>query len=570
MYQILRLLITLRQQVLSECFRPVIGSFRTRLEVVHSPEGTSNVGDGSLESICGLYEATLQFLSLAYESVAGGWHDVADATSIEGVTVYGEIAEVFGRIASPFTAYQKSFATLEKLHSNISQSLIAKDIRQSVSAITSPSVTVLQDTAEKLKGLAVYVFPVSDAAMGRLELMTGGYDVRKSLATIDAIISSHAGELTIAIQTLSATMDASNLADIFDDQHVSSSLEILKVVGLYQSSLKEFEARAHERMAVLQQRKAANDAQEKEALMKSKSFLLPDALSVVEVDSILIRAAFAGDNDDQDTLERMAGTDAMLFPESSDSVERLKRSCQSLVFDVCSAVPRKHLANMASMPCWTSSQNSLDSYGTLPQPYITQVGEHMLALVQALDPFASCANSLSIAREVMGGVRNVALQPWKDLLTAAGISNDSIAETLMKGSGLSNYVNSGFEDEEEIEVEDQDALEKAKHDFSNQWLDVVGLAVTGRLLERILRIPRLTPKGCEHLSVDLNYLVNVLAALGVAGHPHPLVHHFAEISTLDGDSFTAMIEGRERNTPLVSALCAIEERFVLMRGLSKG
>ena len=487
-----------------------------------------------------------------------------------GTDVYVKIAEIFGRIASPFAAYQTSYATLEKLHSNVSQTLIAKDIQQSVSAIISPSVAVLQDTAEKLKGLAAYVFPVSDAAMGRLELMTGGYQVRKSLATIDDIMSNHAGELTIAIRTLSATMDASNLADIFDDQHVPSSLEILKVVGLFQSSLKEFQARAHARMAVLQQRKVAHDTQEKDLVQKSKSFLLPDALSVVEVDSILIKAAFAGDNEDHDTLELLAGADSILFPESIDAVERLKRSCQSLVFDVCSAVPRKHLANIATIPCWISSSSSLDSYGTLPQPYITQVGEHMLALVQALDPFASCANSLLIAREVMGGVRDVALQPWKDLLTAAGVANDSIAEILMKGSGLSNYVNSGFEDEDDIDVDDQDASEKAKHDFSNQWLDVVGLAVTGRLLERILRIPRLTPKGCEHLSVDLNYLVNVLAALGVAGHPHPLVNHFAEISTLESDTVISMIESRERSTPLVSALCAIEERFAVMRGISKG
>jgi hypothetical protein len=138
----------------------------------------------------------------------------------------------------------------------------------------------------------------------------------------------------------------------------------------------------------------------------------------------------------------------------------------------------------------------------------------------------------------------------------------------MKGSELSAYVNSGFEDEDDLEEEEQDVSEKAKHDFCNQWLDVVGLAVTGRLLERIMRISRLTPKGCEHLSVDLNYLVNVLAALGVSGHPHPLVNHVAEMSTLDASALKDVIENRDRSTPLVAALGAIEERFALMRGVS--
>jgi hypothetical protein len=505
---------------------------------------------------------------LAYETVAGGWHDVADATSIKGSTVYAEISEVFTQIASPFARYQKALPTLEKMHSNASQSLIKKDIQQSVGAITAPSVVVLQDTTEKLKGLAPYVFPIGESAMARLELMTGGYKVRKSLSTIDTILSNHAGELAIAIRTLSAAMDANKLADAFDDQHVSCALEILKVVGLYQSSLKGFEGKTRERMAVLEQRKVSYELQEKEMIEKSKSFLLPDALSVVEIDSILTKAALEDGDDDVDILQRLSGEDSVLFPESIDAVERLKRSCQTLVFDVCSAVPRKHLANMSSMPCWTSATNDLDLYGTLPQAYITQVGEHMLALVQALDPFASSVESLTIANEVMVGVRTVALQPWRDLLAATGVTNESILEALMKGSELSAYVNSGFEDEDDLEEEEQDVSEKAKHDFCNQWLDVVGLAVTGRLLERIMRISRLTPKGCEHLSVDLNYLVNVLAALGVSGHPHPLVNHVAEMSTLDASALKDLIENRDRSTPLVAALGAIEERFALMRGVS--
>lgn len=493
---------------------------------------------------------------------------MADATTIIGSTIYEEIAQVFKQIATPFAVYQNQLARLEKLHSNISQTLIKKDIQQSVGAISSPTVAALQDTTEKLKGLAPYVFPIGESAMARLELMTGGYQVRKSLLTIDNILSNHASELAIAIRTLSAAMNADKLADTFDDQHVSSALEILKVVGLYQSSLRAFEAKTRERMGVLQQRKVSHELQEKELLEKAKSFLLPDALSVVEIDSILTKAVLEEGDDDPETLQRLSGADSVLFPESSDSVERLQRSCQTLVYDVCSAVPRKHLSGMSSMSCWTSSSDAMDYYGTLPQTYITQVGEHMLALVQALDPFASSTESLAVANTVMGGVREVALQPWKDLLAATGITNDSILESLMKGNDLNSYVNSGFEDEEDLPDEDQDEAEKAKHDFCNLWLDVVGLAVTGRLLERIMRISRLTPKGCEHLSVDLNYLVNVLAALGVSGHPHPLVNHIAEISTLDANTLKEIIQGREGNMPLVKALRAMEERFALMRGVS--
>ena len=124
-----------------------------------------------------------------------------------------------------------------------------------------------------------------------------------------------------------------------------------------------------------------------------------------------------------------------------------------------------------------------------------------------------------------------------------------------------------MEEEEELEEQDDDA-NRAVTVFCNSWLDVVGLAVAGRLLERILRIPSLTPKGCEHLNADLNYLVNVFSALGVSGHPHPLLGHIAELAILDRDALTQTIAGRNRSDPVELALASIEERLAAIRGVS--
>jgi hypothetical protein len=73
------------------------------------------------------------------------------------------------------------------------------------------------------------------------------------------------------------------------------------------------------------------------------------------------------------------------------------------------------------MSAWeeAAGTHNFSSYGMLPQEYITQVGEHMLALVQALEPFASDKEALSLANEVMDGVRRVAQQPWLDFMAAS-------------------------------------------------------------------------------------------------------------------------------------------------------
>ena len=123
-------------------------------------------------------------------------------------------------------------------------------------------------------------------------------------------------------------------------------------------------------------------------------------------------------------------------------------------------------------------------------------------------------------------------------------------------------------EEDAVLEEGATEAEVASAAFCNAWLDAIGLAVTGRLLEKIMRIPQLTPKGCEHLTSDLNYLVNVFSALGVAGHPHPLVSHVATLAALSDGDLEAQIKSRNTSSDCENALRAIEARTALRRGIS--
>jgi hypothetical protein len=195
----------------------------------------------------------------------------------------------------------------------------------------------------------------------------------------------------------------------------------------------------------------------------------------------------------------------------------------------------------------------------------------MLALVQALEPFVSDPEALALANQVMDNVRSVALQPWREFMAAAGaMESDNVIQALVDGKALADFVLDGSIVEEEEDDEKEEDANKEGTIFCNAWLDVVGLAVTGHLLERIMRIQQLTPKGCEHLSADLNYLINVLSALGVSGHPHPLVSHVAELAMMDGLTLQQQILARDRSVPLSAALRAAEMRIASMRGIASG
>lgn len=599
--------------VLREAFRPILPSFQSRLEMVFSSAisgNTNNTAMGSFEIFCSIYESTLRFLSLTYNLVAGAFLDLVESGASEkgdtGLDLYQSMQRVFLELASPFARYAQRFADLEGKHSRIVAGVVSKDIQQTVGAVSSTSTNLqtLQEATGRLNDLASFIFPIADASLDRFQLLNGGYRVKEAIKSIDMILSNHLEELVIAIRSLSAAMTAdTNILIIdFDEQHVLCSLEVLKIAGNFRRDLRNFEGATRTRMKSLCERMEDYHAQQ--ANLKStvelttktgatpslsnNSFSLPDSLSVVEINSFLTKI-FCGDNDknadENDKNQSLVSLRNLysdktsqrgdIYSNTQEAMKRFATSCHSFVFDICSAVPCNHLNEIPQMPAWRESAttHSLDSYGTLPQQYITLVGEHMLSLVQAFEPFASDSDALSLVNEAMDGVRDVALQPWSEFTGAAGFAgSDSTISALMNGQDIAELVlaNAAL-DEEDAALEEgatKDEIESAA--FCNAWLDVIGLAVTGRLLEKIMRIPQLTSKGCEHLTADLNYLVNVFSALGVAGHPHPLVTHMGTLATLSDGDLEAHIKSRNTSSEVENALRMIESRIALRRGISVG
>lgn len=607
-------------RVLIECFKPIVASFERRLGnylcTVPNSSGLSkgmsgsvrvNDGIGGTEAIAAAYESTIQFLSLAYDQMEA-WNGSSSneeskdsknnnpsqltPASDPANEALQTIHSAFLLIASPFLPYQRHLAEAERDPMGEAASMVAKDVR---------GVVNFEDAAERLGDLAPFMFPLAEAAIHRFELLNSGYNAPATLTSIDKLISNHAAELAIAMGTLST--NASNASGPeFDERHVNCALEILRIAGMFKRNLRSFEFTVRDRLRML-----SKEIMMDTALLEGVNGEIPDELAPVRIRAMLAKEAcdpspaYIDDGTGVKCptsvvqLRRLAGPankneSPPLFPKALDSTCRLAKSCLSLVFEVCSAIPERQLRGISALPVWKQEGggsgidgDNEESYGILPQSFITHVGEHMLALVQALEPFASDTDALGLANEVMAGVMEVAVQPWKEFVAAAGCSftgdEKSQLEILMRGKDLTKYFleeedddaledNAGDPDEEE---EEEDADAKASAAFCNQWLDVVGLAVTGRLLERAMRIPRLGRKGAEHLSTDLNYIMNVFTALGVAGHPHPLLGYVAQLVTLDEESLRSKILRRRGDTEVSEALEVIkraELRIAYVRSIS--
>ena len=517
---------------------------------------------------------------------------VIDASG--AVSLYNDVAAIFLQITSPFVSYQQRLSLLEADYLGVQTQAIAKDVQKPVAAVSAADLESLQTAIDRLQELSAFAFPLSEGAVARFELLNGGYGPARALAAVDRVVSGHAGELAMAIKTLSAAMmaDEEQLVKNMDEPHVLCALEVLKVAGSFRRGLRSLEHKTRERLVLVLERMEAHASREKliqgathkDRLPSSirNTFTLPDSLSAVEIDSLVTKAVCGSHTEDdgfgsQSVLQRLTSKESessALFVEADEAASRLASSCHAFVFDICSSVPRLRLGNVPSMASWQEAADATgaDSYGTLPQNYITQVGEHMLSLVQALEPFASDRKALSLANEVMTNVREIAEGPWRDFIQASDSSggSDGVVKDLMDGKKLFGHVlgNPPLDDEVDVDDDDQDEAARASAKFCDAWLDVVGLAVTGRLLERIMLIPSLSPKGCEHLSADLNYLVNVLSALGIAGHPHPLLGHLAEVSSMDAESLVQhQLSGRNLADPVNAFLAVLDKRMARLRGI---
>jgi hypothetical protein len=190
---------------------------------------------GSLESICAVYESTLQFPSLAYESIAGGWLDLVENRSIanaNGIKVYEELTSIFRQVTSPFVAYQHNLAQLEAQSLTSALQSTVEEIHGVVADVAGDaSLEGLQQATDRLQSLSLHVFPLVEGALARFELLTGGYQSSNVLSSMDKCLSTCAGELALAIRSLSA--DETSLAESFDESHVLCALEVLKIAGAF-------------------------------------------------------------------------------------------------------------------------------------------------------------------------------------------------------------------------------------------------------------------------------------------------------------------------------------------------
>ncbi|KAL2555979.1 conserved oligomeric Golgi complex component-related protein [Forsythia ovata] len=156
------------------------------------------------------------------------------------------------------------------------------------------------------------------------------------------------------------------------------------------------------------------------------------------------------------------------LPLASQRVATFAEAVNELVYDVLILKVRQHFNDLSHLPIWSSVEEQsayhLPSFSAYPQSYVSNVGEYLLTLPQQLEPLAE------------------------------GISNS-------------------------------DANAEEAQFFATEWMFKVAEGATALYTEQLRGIQYITDRGAQQLSVDIEYLSNVLSALSMTIPPTLATFH---------------------------------------------
>ncbi|KAK4385128.1 Conserved oligomeric Golgi complex subunit [Sesamum angolense] len=187
------------------------------------------------------------------------------------------------------------------------------------------------------------------------------------------------------------------------------------------------------------------------------------------------------------------------LPLASQRVAAFAEAVNELVYDVLILKVRQHFSDLSRLPIWSSVEEPsafpVPSFSAYPQSYVTNVGEYLLTLPQQLEPLAE------------------------------GISNS-------------------------------DANAEEAQFFATEWMFKVAEGATALYIEQLRGIHKITDRGAQQLSVDIEYLSNVLSALSMP--IPPVLSTFHTCFSTPTDQLKDLVKtdsGNQLDLPTANLVC---------------
>mmetsp|Transcript_13548 Transcript_13548/g.17841 ORF Transcript_13548/g.17841 Transcript_13548/m.17841 type:complete len:871 (+) Transcript_13548:77-2689(+) len=491
-----------------------------------------------------MYTSTLGFMSKTFQQ-------------LEGVSAHNFMSLAMA-ITSPFHDFQNRFqeyeegylqTELQPLKSSVGSVLDSvKDLKSASEIIGAVEIHL-----EALLKLVDGAFDASEDAVKHCMSISSGFQALALVKVIGSVLCSHLHKLCDDVKELKGILcsDKSEDSDTsqtdgfshslfsssFDWQYLQGALRCLTLAGHARSRLGASEA------------KLGKQLREAYPLLFTES-AVSSSMTPNEIGAMVGRLKLNEDQGKKAELRSLlTGTAESFLP--GELLAAPSRDCLSLaseslllMFDTCFKVIRSGFSQIKTLKTWSEeSEELVDIYSILPQDYMTQSGEHLLQLLQQLEPFAFSDALVEAAVILDGQHLRLGAGTWGALGVNLKLTDSESAalRQVVEGTGLESLLaidimdnsKDGQKDDPEEggqEEEEEEEDNEAAHKFCNDWLSILGQATTGAFLSEITTVEKLTERGSIHAAADTAYLMNIFNALDLP--IHPMLQHLHKLLKL--------------------------------------
>ncbi|KAL7183996.1 hypothetical protein ACSBR2_026213 [Camellia fascicularis] len=388
----------------------------------------------------------------------------------------------------PYESFKQKYGQMER--SILSAGIAGLDLRGAVARGVGAQGVELSETVRRMEESIPQVIVLLEASVERCISFTGGSEADELMLALDDIMLQYISTLQETLKSLRAVCGvdidgvgskkeigldkkegahSSRKSDLISNEEewsiVQGALQILTVTdcltsrsSVFEASLRATLARLSTSLSIAVFGSSLDQNPSHDAGDDGSGELSLAGRAALDVASVRLLDIPEKARKLFNLLEQSKDPRFHALPLASQRVAAFADTVNELVYDVLISKVRQRLSDVSRLPIWSSIEEPsafhLPSFSAYPQSYVTSVGEYLLTLPQQLEPLAE------------------------------GISD-----------GDANTDDAQF--------------------FATEWMFKVAEGATALYMEQLRGIHFINDRGAQQLSVDIEYLSNVLSALSM-------------------------------------------------------
>ncbi|PWA56098.1 Conserved oligomeric Golgi complex subunit 7 [Artemisia annua] len=425
----------------------------------------------------------------------------------------------------PYESYKQRYGQMERV--TLSAEISAIDLRGAVTRGVGAQGIELSETVRRMEESVPQVIVLLEASVDRCVSFTGGSEADELILALDDVMLQFISTLQENLKTLrsasgvdvaadgagskkepgSEKRDGHRKFDMSSEEewsYVQSALQILTVADCLSSRSAVFEASLKVTLARLSTNLSAAvfgssiDPNLSHETIDGTGDLSMAGRAALDVAALRLFDAPEKARKLFNLLEQSKDPRFHALPVASQRVSAFVDTVNELVYDVLVSKVRKQLNGVSNLPIWSAIEEQtafhLPSFSAYPQSYVTTVGEYLLTLPQQLEPLAE------------------------------SISNN-------------------------------DANAEEAQFFATEWMFKVAEGAAALFMEQLRGIQYITDRGAQQLSVDIEYLSNVLSALSMPIPPILATFHTCLSTPRDQLKDVMKTDSESLDLPTANLVC---------------